>query len=75
MPFWIIKDPGYYGLITINYYNYDYEFITNQFVNIPTWYSYNNTTIEEIVGFNDYKPSDFHLDGFLDIDDKDSPLY
>ena len=59
----------------MNYYNYNYEFIANQFVNIPTWYSYNNTTIEEIVGFNDYKPSDFHLDGFLDIDDKDSPLY
>ena len=75
LPLWVIKDPCYYGLITMNYYNYDYEFIANQFVNIPTWYSYNNTTIEEIVGFNDYKPSDFHLDGFLDIDDKDSPLY
>ena len=42
---------------------------------MPTWYSANNTTIEEIVNFNDYKPNDFYLDGFLDIDDKDSPLY
>jgi hypothetical protein len=59
----------------MNYYDYDYSFITNQFVSVPTWYSPLNTTIEEIVGFNDYKPDDFHLDGFLDIDDKDSPLY
>ena len=75
IPFWVIKDPSFYGLITMNYYNYNYEFIANQFVNVPTWYSANNTTIEEIVNFNDYKPNDFYLDGFLDIDDKDSPLY
>lgn len=75
MPLWVIYDPAYYGKITMNYYDYDYSFITNQFVSVPTWYSPLNTTIEEIVGFNDYKPDDFHLDGFLDIDDKDSPLY
>ena len=75
LKFWVIEDPSYYGKIIINYYNYNYDFIANQFVDIPTWYSYSNTTIEEIVGFNDYKPDDFHLDGFLDIDDKDSPLY
>ena len=75
LPLWVIYDPMYYGKITMNYYDYDYSFITNQFVSVPTWYSASNTTIEEIVGFNDYKPDDFHLDGFLDIDDKDSPLY
>lgn len=74
-PLWVIYDPMYYGKITMNYYDYDYSFITNQFVAVPTWYSPNNTTIEEILNFNDYKPDDFHLDGFLDIDDKDSPLY
>lgn len=75
LPLWVCLDPCYYGKITMNYYNYDYSFITNQFVNIPTWYSASNTTFEEIVGFNDYKPDDFHLDGFLDIDDPDSPLH
>ena len=75
MPLWVIYDPMYYGKITMNYYDYDYSFITNQFVSVPTWYSTSNTTIEDIVNFNDYKPDDFHLDGFLDIDDKDSPLY
>lgn len=75
MPLWVIYDPMYYGKITMNYYDYDYSFITNQFVSVPTWYSASNTTVEDIVNFNDYKPDDFHLDGFLDIDDKDSPLY
>ena len=74
-PLWVCLDPTYYGKITMNYYNYDYSFIGNQFVTVPTWYSPANTTIEEISGFNDYKPSEFHLDGFLDIDDKDSPLH
>ena len=74
-PLWVIYDPMYYGKITMNYYDYDYTFIANQFVSVPTWYSASNTTIENIVNFNDYKPDDFHLDGFLDIDDKDSPLY
>ena len=72
--FWVILDPGYYGKITMNYYDYDYSFITNQFITVPTWYSPSNTTFEEISGFNDYKPSDFYLDGFLDIDDQDSPI-
>ena len=75
MPLWVIYDPMYYGKITMNYYDYDYSFITNQFVSVPTWYSTSNTTIEDLVNFNDYKPDDFHLDGFLDIDDKDSPLH
>ena len=74
-PLWVIYDPTYYGKITMNYYDYDYSFITNQFVSVPTWYSPANTTIEEIVGFNDYKPDEFHLNGFLDIDDEDSPLH
>ena len=67
-------DPGYYGTITMNYYNYDYSFIANQFVPIPTWYSLGNTTFAELTGYNDFKPSDYYLDGFLDIDDPDSPV-
>jgi hypothetical protein len=73
-PFKVMLDPGVYGKVTMNYYDYDYTFLGNQFVTIPTWFSYNNTTFAEIVGFNDMKPSDFHLDGFLDIDDPDNPL-
>ena len=73
-PLWVVLDPTIYGKMTMNYYDYDYSFINNQFVNVPTWFSKNNTTIEDILQFNDYKPSDFHLDGILDIDDKDSPL-
>lgn len=74
MPLWVILDPSIYGKITINYYDYDYSFINNQFVNVPTWFSRNNTTAEDILQFNDYKPSDFHLDGILDIDSEDNPL-
>lgn len=74
MPLWVILDPSIYGKMTINYYDYDYSFITNQYVNVPTWFSKNNTTIEDILQFNDYKPDDFHLDGILDVDDTDNPL-
>ena len=73
-PLWVVLDPSIYGKMTMNYYDYDYSFINNQFVNVPTWYDKNNTTIEDILQFNDYKPSDFHLDGILDIDDEDNPL-
>ena len=75
MPFWVILDPGYYGKMTMNYYDYDYSFINSQFINVPTWYSKNNTTKAEIMGYNDYKPDDFHLDGLLDLGDgADSPI-
>lgn len=74
MPLWVILDPSIYGKMTMNYYDYDYSFITNQYVNVPTWFSKNNTTIEDILQFNDYKPDDFHLDGILDVDDADNPL-
>lgn len=74
-PLWVILDPGYYGKMTMNYYDYDYSFITSQFINVPTWYSKNNTTKAEILGYNDYKPDDFHLDGLLDLGDgADSPI-
>ena len=73
MPLWVMLDPSIYGKITINYYDYDYSFINNQFVNVPTWFSRNNTTAEDILQFNDYKPSDFHLDGILDMDDEGNP--
>ena len=74
LPLKTMLDPGYYGTITMNYYNYDYSFIANQFVPIPTWYSPGNTTFAELTGYNDFKPSDYYLDGFLDIDNPDSPV-
>ena len=74
MPLWVILDPSIYGKITVNYYDHDYSFINNQFVNVPTWFSKNNTTIEDILQFDDYKPNDFYLNGILDVDDMDNPL-
>ena len=75
LPLWVILDPGYYGKMTMNYYDYDYSFINSQFINVPTWFSKNNTTKAEILGYNDYKPDDFHLDGLLDLGDgADSPI-
>lgn len=68
LPLYTILDPAIYGTITMNYYDYDYTFLGNQYVVIPTWFSPNNTTFEEITGFNDMKPNEYYLDGFLDVD-------
>lgn len=68
LPLYCIPDPLVYGKITTNYYDYDNRFLGNQFVDIPTWFNITNTTIEDVLKFNDYKPDDFHLDGLLDID-------
>ena len=68
LPLRCIPDPMVYGKITTNYYDYNNNFITNQFVDVPTWFNSDNTTIEEVLKFNDYKPDDYHLDGMLDID-------
>jgi len=48
-PLWVILDPSIYGKITMNYYDYDYTYIANQFVNVPTWFSKNNTTLEDVL--------------------------
>ena len=63
-----IPDILSYGKITTNYYDYDNSFIGNKFVDVPTWFCGSNTTIEEILEWNDYKPDDYHLDGWLDVD-------
>ena len=68
LPFYTILDPAVYGTITMNYYDYDYTFLGNQFVAVPTWFSKSNTTFEEMVSYNDMKPNEYYLDGFLDID-------
>ena len=68
LPFYTILDPAVYGRITMNYYDYDYTFLGNQFVVVPTWFSPSNTTFEEITSYNDMKPNEYYLDGFLDID-------
>ena len=68
LPLQTIYDPLIYGKITVNYYDYDNEFIDNQFVDVPTWYNSYNESLENLLHFNDYKPDDFHLDGIIDLD-------
>lgn len=63
-----IPDPLIYGKTISNYYDYDNSFLGNQFVDVPTWYNPSNTSIEDLLRFNDFKPDDFHLDGMLDLD-------
>ena len=65
---YVVPDILTYGKITTNYYDYDNTFITNKFVDIPTWFCGANTTIEEILAWNDYKPDDYHHDGWIDVD-------
>lgn len=65
---YVIPDILSYGKITTNYYDYDNTFITNKFVDVPTWFCGQNTTIEDILEWNDYKPDDYHLDGWIDVD-------
>ena len=68
LPLEVICDPTIYGKITVNYYDYDNTFISNQFVNVPTWYNAKNETLENLLQFNAFKPDDFHLDGVIDLD-------
>ena len=67
-PLFVMKDPTSLGKITINYYDYDNNFIANQWVDIPSWLHIHNESLEDRLRFNDYKPDDFHLDGMLDLD-------
>lgn len=67
-PVYVIPDVLSYGKITTNYYDYDNTFIDHKFVDVPTWFCGRNTTIEDILEWNDYKPDDYHLDGWLDVD-------
>lgn len=68
MPLMVIPDPTTYGKAVVNYYDYDNNFINNQWVDVPTWYHKHNTTIEDVLQFNDFKPDDYHLDGMVDLD-------
>ena len=67
-PIYVIPDVLSYGKITTNYYDYDNTFIDHKFVDVPTWFCGRNTTIEDILEWNDYKPDDYHQDGWLDVD-------
>ena len=67
-PLMVMKDPLIEGKITVNYYDYDNNFIANQWVQVPSWLHVHNEPIEARLQFNDYKPDDFHLDGMLDLD-------
>lgn len=68
LPLMVIPDPITYGKCAINYYDYDNSFITNQLVSVPTWFSSQNTNIETILRFNDYKPDEYHTNGMVDLD-------
>lgn len=67
-PLYVIPDILSYGKITTNYYDYDNSFIDNKFIDVPTWFCGANTTIEDILEWNDFKPDDYHLDGWIDVD-------
>ena len=67
-PLYCVDDILYRGKITTNYYDYDNTFLNHQFVRVPYWFNGNDTTLEDILQWNDFKPDDFHLDGWLDLD-------
>lgn len=68
LPIYVVPDILTYGKITTNYYDYDNTFLENKFVDVPIWFCGANTTIEDILEWNEYKPDDFHHDGWLDVD-------
>lgn len=70
-PLHCVDDPCYWGKITENYYDEENHFIANQYVDVPTWFYPANSTLENELQYNDYKPDDYHLDGILDTDDPD----
>ena len=72
-PLHCVDDPCYWGKITENYYDENNHFIANQYVDVPTWFNPNNTTLADTLQYNDYKPDDYHLDGMIDTDDPDDP--
>ena len=67
-PLIVVPDILSYGKTTTNYYDYDNTFLGNKFVDVPTWFCGRNTTLEDILEWNDYKPDDYHHDGWLDVD-------
>lgn len=72
-PLHCVDDPCYWGKITGNYYDYDNHFIANQYIDVPTWFNPNDTTLADTLQYNDFKPDDYHLDGMIDTDDPDDP--
>lgn len=68
LPLKVMYDPLIYGKITENYYDYDNQFIANQYVDVPTYYNPQDESLENMLRFNDYKPDEFHLDGMIDLD-------
>lgn len=68
LQFHVSPDPTVYGNIVVNYYDENNNFLGNQYVEIPVHYKEANQTIYEICHYNDFKPSEFHHDGMIDID-------
>lgn len=68
LPLNVSMDWTSYGKVAINYFDYDYSYLGNRFVKVPTWFNPANTTIEDVLEWNDMKPDEFHLDGLLDMD-------
>ncbi len=74
LKFHVSPDPTVYGNIVVNYYDENNNFLGNQYVEIPVHYKEANQTIYEICHNNDFKPSDYHHDGMIDVDlDFDNP--
>jgi len=61
-------DPTTYGKIVANYYDYDNQFIGNQWVEIPCDYFHENISFKDILKYNDMKPSLYYHDGMIDTD-------
>ena len=67
-PLKVDSDPTVWGNIVVNYYDDNNNFIDNQYVEIPVHFWDANTSMEEILHYNDFKPNDFYHDGMVDID-------
>jgi hypothetical protein len=67
-PFHVSADPTVYGPIVVNYYDENNKFINNQYVELPVHFLAANTSLEEILHYNDFKPSDYYHDGMIDVD-------
>ena len=73
-PLRVDNDPTIWGNIVVNYYDENNNFLGNQYVEIPVHYTEANTTIGEICHANEFKPTEFHHDGMMDVDlDFDNP--
>lgn len=67
-PLRVSDDPTIYGNIVANYYDDEFNFLGNQYVEVPVHYTEDNISIEDLLHANDFKPSDYYHDGMIDVD-------